>query len=86
MRHMDNHIEQGLALAMFVFRWPPKYIRLMESADRPFRQLVLDSPGLLSILLEVELKPNPLNPNTIDTYIRGDIADLITYNRMEGGD
>lgn len=84
--HMNNHVEQALALAIYVFKWPPKYIRLLESTDRPFRQVVLDSPGLVSILLEVELKPNPLDPRTVDTYIRGDIADLITYNKMKGGD
>ena len=83
IQHLDNHIEQGLELAIYLFKWPVKYIRVIEYKDRPFRQLILDSPGLLSILLEVELKPNPLNPMTVDTYIRGDIAEFMTYNKMK---
>lgn len=83
--HMDKHVEQGLELAVYVFRWPIEYIRIMNYKDRPFRQLILDSPGTVNILLEVELKPHPLDPNTVDTYIKGDIAEFITYNKMEGG-
>lgn len=85
IQHLDRHIEQGLELAIYMFRWPVKYIRVIEYKDRPFRQLILDSPGLLSILIEIELKPNPLHPMTVDTYVRGDIAEFMTYNIMKGG-
>ena len=85
IQHLDKHIDQGLVLAIDLFKWPTKYLRVIEYKDRPFRQLVLDSPGLLSILLEVELKPNPLGPMTVDTHIRGDIAEFMTYNIMKGG-
>jgi len=83
IQHLDNHIEQGLELAIYVFKWPVKYIRVIEYKDRPFRQLVLDSPGLLSILLEVELKPNPLDPMAVVTYIGGDIAEFMIYNMIK---
>ena len=83
IQHLDDHIEQGLELAIYLFKWPVKYIRVIEYKDRPFRQLILDSPGLTSILIDVELKPNPLNPMIVDTYIRGDIAEFMTYNMMK---
>jgi len=83
IQHLDNHIDQGLELTIYVFKWPVKYLRVIEYKDRPFRQLVLDSPGLLSILLEIELKPNPLDPMTVDTHIRGDIAEFMTYNMIK---
>ena len=83
IQHLDNHIEQGLELAIYLFKWPVKYLRVMEYKDRPFRQLILDSPGLISILVEVKLKPNPIDPNTVDTHICGDIAEFMTYNVME---
>ncbi len=44
IQHMDDHMELGLALAVYVFRWPTKYLRYMQYKDRPFRQLILDSP------------------------------------------
>ena len=82
IKHMDDHMELGLALAVYVFRWPTKYLRLMQYKDRPFRQLILDSPGLLSILLEIELRPNILDPNVVDTWITGDIAEFMNYKPM----
>ena len=85
-KHLDEHIERGLELAVYVFKWPVEYLRVIEYKDRPFRQLILDSPGLLSILIEVELKPNPLNPMTVDTYVRGDIAEFMIYKMMKGGE
>ena len=83
IQHLDRHIEQGLELAIYLFKWPVKYLRVINYKDRPFRQLILDSPGLLSILLEIELKPNPLDPMTVDTHIRGDIAEFMTYNMIK---
>ena len=83
IKHLDEHIEQGLELAVYVFKWPVKYIQIIEYKNRPLRQLILDSPCSFEILLEVELKPNPINPTTVDTYICGSIADLITYNMIK---
>lgn len=83
IQHLDNHMEQGLELAVYLFKWPVKYIRVMSYKNRPFRQLILDSPGLLSILIEVELKPNPLDPMTVDTHIRGDIVEFMMYNMIK---
>ncbi len=83
--HMDKHIDQALEIAVYVFRWPVESVRVMTYTDKPFRQLILDTPGLLTILLEVELKPNILNPNTVDTYIKGDLAEFISYLWLEGG-
>ena len=85
LQHLDDHIEQGLELAVYVFKWPVKYIHIIEYKNRPFRQLILDSPGLISLLVEVELRPNSLDPMTVDTHIRGDIAEFMTYNMMKGG-
>ena len=82
-KHLDEHIEQGLELAVYVFKWPVEYIQIIEYKNRPLRRLILDSPGSFEILLEVELKPNPINPTTVDTCICGSIADLITYNMMK---
>lgn len=83
IQHLDSHMEQGLELATYLFKWPTKYLRVMNYKDRPLRQLILDSPGLLSILIEVELKPNPLDLMTVDTHIRGDIAEFMTYNMIK---
>ncbi len=82
IKHMDDHMELGLELAVYVFRWPTKYLRYIQYKDRPFRQLILDSPGLLSVLLEIELRPTPLDPNVIDTWITGDIAEFMNYKPM----
>lgn len=83
--HMEKHIDQGMEVAIYVFHWPVEYIRLMTYTDMPMRQLILDSPGTLQILLEVELKPNIFDPNTVDTWIKGDIVEFITYDAMKGG-
>ena len=85
VQHLNEHIEQGLELAVYVFKWPVEYIQIKEYKNRPFRQLILDSPGSFEILLEIELKPNPINPMTIDTYISGAIAEFMTYNMIKGG-
>ena len=83
VKHLNNHVEQGLELAIYVFKWPVEYLRVVSNKDRPVKCVILNSPGLDSILLEVELTPNPLDPMTVDTYIRGDIAEFITYNKMK---
>lgn len=83
VKHLNNHVEQGLELAIYLFKWPVEYLRVINYKDKPLRQLVLDSPGLFCSLLEIELKPNPLDLMTVDTYISGDIAELMTYNMLK---
>lgn len=85
IRHMDNHIDQALEIAINVFRFPAKYLRIVEARDVPARLLILESPGALLMLLDVELKPNEIDPNTVDTWINGEFADLITYNKIATG-
>ena len=83
IQHLDNHVYQGLELAIYVFKWPTKYLRVLNHKDIPVKQLILDSPGLRRVLVEIELRPNPVDPMTVDTYIRGDIAEFMTYNMIK---
>jgi len=75
--HLDDMIEQGLELAVYVFRYPIKDLQVINYRDVPVRKILFHG----ELMLSIELKPNSLDHNTVDTWIDGELSDLIKLSR-----
>lgn len=81
--HMRWHIEKAGELAIYALRYPVKGITIKQFEDQPKQLLTYThEDGTVDILYKIELRQNPLHSTTIDTYVGGELADLVPYKKM----
>ena len=73
--HLDSMMEQGVEVCFYICRFPLDAIRIVQYKDQPVRKIFLRE----ELLLSIELRPNPLDTKTVDTWLDGGIADLMKF-------
>jgi len=81
--HMRWHVEKAGELAVYALRYPIKGITIRQFENKP-KQLLLyiHDDGTVNVLYKIELKQNSFHTTTIDTYVGGELADLVPYKEM----
>lgn len=76
--HMNNHMDQALEFAVYVLRYPVDKLVIKAWEDKVRNSLVFEDQELFY----VEMRKNKFDQNTVDTYIGGELAEFVTYNKM----
>ncbi|MCP4488973.1 MAG: hypothetical protein GY820_16925 [Gammaproteobacteria bacterium] len=73
IEHIETLIDQGLDLLVYAFRYPVGELKIIKYQEQPVCKILFRG----EVMVSVELKANPFDPYTVDTWTDGEFAEFI---------